>query len=107
MGTNLPSCFSIEFLEQLLKFLVNFVEICLVSEKLWLFNHKRADFWFPNFEFKTSFLSLLELQLHDAIYLPRFYSSSLTHILSLSNSQNNVASIQKNRGDKSHPVIVA
>ena len=29
------------------------------------------------------------------------------HILSLSNSHNNVASIQKNRGDKSHSVIVA
>ena len=27
MATNLPSCFSIQFLEQLLKFLVNFVEI--------------------------------------------------------------------------------
>ena len=31
----------------------------------------------------------------------------LIHILSLSNSHNNVASIQKNRGDKSHRVIVA
>ena len=26
-----------------------FVEICSVSEKLWLFNHKRADFWLPKF----------------------------------------------------------
>ena len=49
----------------------------------------------------------LKLQLHDAIYRPRFYSKSLIHILSLSNSHNNVASIQKNRGDKSHRVIVA
>ena len=31
----------------------------------------------------------------------------MIHILSLSNSHNNVASIQKNRGDKSHRVIVA
>ena len=37
-----------------------FVEICQVSEKLWLFSHKRADFWLPNFGFKTSFLSLLK-----------------------------------------------
>ena len=31
-----------------------------VSEKLWLFNHKRADFWLPNFGFKRSLLSLLK-----------------------------------------------
>ena len=37
-----------------------FVEICQVSEKLWLFNHKRADFWLPNFGFKRSLLSLLD-----------------------------------------------
>ena len=36
-----------------------FVEICQVSEKLWFFNHKRAEFWFPNFGFKVSLLSLL------------------------------------------------
>ena len=51
--------------------------------------------------------SRLKLQLHDAIYRLRFYSNSLTHILSLSNSHNNVVSIQKNRDDKSHRVIVA
>ena len=49
----------------------------------------------------------IKLQLHDAIYRLRFYSNSLINILSLSNSHNNVASIQKNRGDKSHSVIVA
>ena len=48
-----------------------------------------------------------KLQLHDAIYRLRFYSNSLIHILSLSKSHNNVASLQKNRGDKSHRVIVA
>ena len=36
-----------------------FVEICQVSENLWLFNHKRANFWLPNFGFKRSLLSLL------------------------------------------------
>ena len=50
---------------------------------------------------------VFKLQLHDAIYRLRFYSNSLIHILSLSNSHNNVVSIQKNRGDKSHRVIVA
>ena len=48
-----------------------------------------------------------KLQLHYAIYRLRFYSNSVDHILSLSNSYNNVASIQKNQGDKSHRVIVA
>ena len=49
----------------------------------------------------------VKLQLHDAIYRLRFYSNSLIHILSLSNLHNNVASIQKNRGDKSLRVTVA
>ena len=45
--------------------------------------------------------------LHDAICRLRFYSNSLTHMLSLSNSHNNVASLQKNRADISYRVIVA
>ena len=49
----------------------------------------------------------VQLQLHDAIYRLRFYLNSLMHILSFSNSYNNVASLQKNQGDKSHRVIVA
>ena len=48
-----------------------------------------------------------EASIHDAIYRLRFYSNLLIHILSLSNSHNSVASIQKNRGDKLHRVIVA
>ena len=48
-----------------------------------------------------------KLQLHDRIYRLRFYSNSFIHILSLSNSHNNAAPIQKNRDDKSHRVIVA
>ena len=51
-------------------------------------------------------IKLIKLQLHDAIYRLRFYSNSLIHILSLSNSHNNVASIQKNRDDKSHRGII-
>ena len=49
----------------------------------------------------------IKLQLRDAIYRLRFYSNSLIHILSVSNSHNNLASLQKNRGDKLHCVIVA
>ena len=44
-----------------------FVEICYVSEKLWLFNHKRADFWLPNFGLKRSFLCLLNIELQTVI----------------------------------------
>ena len=50
---------------------------------------------------------MIKLQLHDAIHRLRFYSNLLIHILSLSNSHNNVASLQKNRGDESNHVIVA
>ena len=58
---------------------------------------------------ETSFMRTrnIKLQLHDAIYRLRFNSNSLIHILSLSNSHNNVASIQKNRGDESDRVIGA
>ena len=41
---------------------------------------------------------LLKLQLHDAIYRLQLCSNSLIHILSLSNSHNNVASLQKKSG---------
>ena len=68
-----------------------------------LITNKRA----PNHNSQHLTLKKLKLQLHDAIYRLRFYSNSLIHILSLSNFHNNVASIQKNRGDKSHRVIVA
>ena len=50
----------------------------------------------------------LKLQLHDAIYRLRFlFKLVKIHILSLSNLHNNVASLRKNRDDKSHRVIVA
>ena len=52
-------------------------------------------------------LNGVKLQLLNAIYQLRLYSNSLIHILSLSNFHNNVASIQKNRDDKSHRVIAA
>ena len=48
----------------------------------------------------------LKIRLHDEIYWLIFYPNSLIHILSLSNLHNNVASIQKNQGDKSHHVIL-
>ena len=38
----------------------------------------------------------LKLQLHDVIYRLLFYSNSLIRIISVSNSHNNIASLQKN-----------
>ena len=58
MATNLPSCFLIQFIEQLLKFLVNFTLLKYVKSQRR--DHKRADFWLPNFGFKRSLLSLLK-----------------------------------------------
>ena len=61
MATNLPSWIFIQFLEQLLKFLVKFTLLKYVkSQRSYLFNHKRADFWLQNFGFKRSLLSLLK-----------------------------------------------
>ena len=57
--------------------------------------------------YKANLPQTVKLQLYDVIYRVRFHSNSLIHILSLSNFHNNVASIQKNRGDKLHREIVA
>ena len=65
MATNLSSCFSIEFLEQLLKFRttpeVNFISLKYVkSQRSYGFLiAEELDFWLPNFGFKRSLLSLL------------------------------------------------
>ena len=61
----------------------------------------------PAHEIERDTIVLLKLQLHYAIYRLRFYSNSLIHILSLSNSHSHVSSIQKNRADKSHRVTAA
>ena len=60
-----------------------FVEISQVSEKLWLFNHKRADFWLPNFGFKRSLLSLLSSKEGDFIngLFSKFFFSLLCKII--------------------------
>ena len=61
MATNLPFCFFIQFLKQLLKFLANFTLLKYVkSQRSYGFFNKKADFWLPNFGFKSSLLSLLK-----------------------------------------------
>ena len=55
---------------------------------------------------KRKLLISFKIRLHDTIYRLRFYPNSLIYVLSLSNSHNNVAPIQKNRGEKSHCAIL-
>ena len=62
MATNLPSCFSIQLLEQLLRSLVNFTLLKYVkSQKLWLFNHKELIFGFQYLNLKDHFSASLRL----------------------------------------------
>ena len=65
MATNLPSCFSIQFLEQLLKFLVNFTLLKYVKSlrSYGFLITKEVIFGFPNFGFKRSLLCLLKRKL--------------------------------------------
>ena len=68
MATNLPSCFSIQFLEQLLKFLVNFTLLKYVTSQrsCGFLIAKELIFWRPYFGFKRSLLSLLNA--HIIVY---------------------------------------
>ena len=56
MATNLPSCFSIQFLEQLLKFLVNFTLLKYVKfqRSYGLFITKELIFGFQILDIKVS-----------------------------------------------------
>ena len=80
-----------------------------LNVKLSIFKNKRTSC--PEILIKVCSVAskkdILKLQLHDAIYRLRFSSNSLIHILSLSSLYNNVASVQENRGNKSHRVIAA
>ena len=61
MATNLPSCFSIQFLEQLLKFLVNFTLLKYVkSQRNYGFSiTKELVFGFQILDLKDHFLASL------------------------------------------------
>ena len=63
MATNLPSCFSIQFLEQLLKFLVNFTLSNYVkSQRSYGFLiTKELIFWLPDFGLKDHFSASLNI----------------------------------------------
>ena len=61
MAINLPSCSFIQFLEQLLKFLVNFTLLKYVkSQRSYGFLIAKELIWLPNFGFKRSLLTLLK-----------------------------------------------
>ena len=63
MATNLPSCFSIQFLEQLLKFLVNFTLLKYVkSQRCYGFSiTKELIFGFQILDLKDHFAASLNL----------------------------------------------
>ena len=92
-----PFCW-LYFATQFTTIVILFHTSLCIQFLLWCDSHKK--FSFPT---RLNFLLLFQ----DVIYRLRFYSNSLIHILLLSNSHNKVASIQKNRGDKLHGVIVA
>ena len=66
MATNLPSCFSIQFFEQLLKFLVNFTLLKYVkSQRSYGFLiTKELIFGFQILDLKDHFLASLKDNLH-------------------------------------------
>ena len=68
MATNLPSCFSIQFLEQLLKFLVNFTLLkYLKSQRSYsLLITKELIFGFQILDLKDHFSGSLKNFLHTA-----------------------------------------
>ena len=68
MTTNLPSCFSIQFLEQLLKFLVNFTLLKYVkSQRSYSFLiTKELIFGFQILDLKDHFSASLQNFLHTA-----------------------------------------
>ena len=69
MATNLPSCFSIEFLEQLLKFLVNFTLLKYVkSQRSYGFLiTKELIFGFQILDFKDHFSTSLSFSVRKEI----------------------------------------
>ena len=87
MATNPLSCFFIQLLEQLLKFVVNFTLLKYVKSQrsYGFFNHKRADFWFQNFGLKRSLLSLLKYI--DRLKADIVFLSSCTTSLEFTDSQ--------------------
>ena len=72
MATNVPSCFSIQFLEQLLKFLVNFTLLRYVnSQRSYGFLiTKELIFGFQILDLKDHFSASLSLKILRSVILP-------------------------------------
>ena len=79
MATNLPSCFSIEFLEQLLKFLVNFTLLKYVkSQRNYGFLiTKEQNFGFQILDLKNHFSASLKRTIRTNKKCTSFKSVSL------------------------------
>ena len=122
MATNLPSCFSIQFLEQLLKFLVNFTLLKYVkSQRSYGFLiTKELIFGFQILDLKDHFSASLSafiglcrsfitirLQLHGAIYRPDSFVLMLRYCANLKAIRYESTSFNRIVADKSHRVIAA
>ena len=87
MATNLPSCFSIQFLEQLLKFLVNFTLLKYVKSQrsYGFFITKELIFGFQILDLKDHFsASSIEFVWHDEVqnFGAGYFKYSLETLLS-------------------------
>ena len=83
-----------------------FVEICYVSEKLWLFNHKRADFWLPNFGFKRSLLSLLKEELKvESLVTWENFCNSVSLETNSNESWRKIKNFLKAKGQRDYPTL--
>ena len=80
MATNLPSCFSIEFLEQLLKFLLNFTLLKYVkSQRSYGFLiTKELIFGFQILDLKDHFSASLRKRLIQLLELLNFFIITLS-----------------------------
>ena len=100
------TCKVLPFYDFWFKFYNKFCSPYWIVDVLRIFNHQKSEtvtlrcLFFVLLPILLQGFDRIKLQLHDEIYRLRFYSNSLIHILPLSNSHNNVASLQKNRGDK-------
>ena len=91
MSTNLPSCFSIQFLEQLLKFLVNFTLLKYVkSQRRYGFLiTKELIFGFQILDLKDQFSAslsrfrMVEEKQEGAVFCPSPGKVGFTHLVSI------------------------
>ena len=112
MATNLPFCFFVQFLEQLLNFLANFTLLKYNSSQRsygFLITKKRI-FGFQNLDLKVHFsasFNKLRLRLYRAIYHSDSFALMLCYRANLKAIRYESTSLNRIVADKSPRVIVA